>query len=497
MKMDNSYFQNKFIIIYPFIPLITKSGNKFAGFKFRALDIQHYIPRYTNTNKPQRKELRIFFDGLLRQIKTQNGEYLTGLGYSVHTFNGTLENKEKELNRVRNNIELLYFLFNQSNNNFGTSFPKFYVVDEINKHVDKDYLYSFRFIENLENSIHHFILSKKAFLKRPEIIPIRIKSNHYIQEPYINSHWEKRISKSFSECFYRGLFWANNVKDPEKRIIEKIISSTIAVETMVKIPKRRKKSKWSVTFAEQVMRQLKVEFPEVGQAYMDRMKSALEQAANVRSNIVHARDVYEIISTNEYPHKNSDTRINFDGNRYIFAHDLLYEIFDILVNKKISGDNTTAGIRFSNLIERIYPNKDIVNSTVCMIEKKDDFFKVLTNLNKMKTYDSNGIVSRKMGVIIKFINDNSKKLRKRTVPFELIPNLKKLNNDERGWKIISDINVPIEKWNRTTVFDAEKIKYYKAIDGLVDFLDFLSNYVLYRNIEINNKNRNKLSNNNK
>jgi len=483
----SSYFRDRIVVVYPFIPLITKDGNEFSGFKFRSLDIRHYIPRYENTRKPRSRSLKDFFDGLLRQIRTQNCEYLVGLGYSIHKFDGSEDDKERVLNKVRNDVELLYFIFGQSNNAYDTAFPKFYVIGRVTRFEREDFLFSFELVENLERSTHYFVLKNPTEEDRNRTISLRMKSSHFVQEPSINESWKRRISKRLSERLYRGIFWANNVKDRERRVIEKIISSTIAVESILKI-KKRKGEKWHEAFARVVIDELKSDITDISDEHLVRARQAFEQAANVRSGVVHGRKIYEHICSERHGLANDDIRLNFDDSRYYFVHDLLYEIFEISVNKKIFGDEITSGIRFKNLLAKIYPNKDKLNLVFNKIGGGAEIFKILKDLNGLKEHDTAGVNPQRLGVIIEFINDSSKKLLEKGIPYECVGRLRDLVRSEKGWSKIYEMSGAVEKWSiNAPVLNSEKIAIYSSANGLVDFLHFLSNYIMDKAIKRNHR----------
>lgn len=488
----NNYFKNKIIIIYPFIPLIVKNGNEFSGFKFKSLEIRHYIPIYSNIAKPKSKDLRSFFDGLIRQIITQRGEKLSGLGYSVHLYDGTEEDKEKKLNELRDEIELLYFLFHQSNNQYETAFPKFYVLDRINKFEKEEFNYSFELWENLERSTHYFLLSKKIDSRR-ETIPIRIKTSNYIQEPFIDVFWKRRLTKRLidRQRILRGIFWANNVKDRERRAIEKIVASTIAVETMLNIPKNYKEklkvSTWSEAFAMLAIKKMRSAFPEISKGYLDKAKQAFIQAVKTRSDVVHGRNVYELVATDENSKKYSDIKIKFGDERYFFVYDILYEIFEILLYKKISGDKVVSGIRFENLLKKIYPNKDTIDSTISMVQQRKNIFTILANLRDLKEYDITGITSKKLALIITYINNNSSELTRLSIPFKNLGKLSDAIRKEKGWLELHELGQEVEAWNIKSIWTKERLEKLRSVNGFKVFLQFLSHFVMVKSVERNRR----------
>lgn len=482
-----NYFNNKIIIIYPFIPFVIKGENDYSGLNFGLLDIKHYIPRYINCNIIEDNQLKEFFDGLLRQIITKDGKYLLGLGYSVHTYDGSEEEKEEILNTIRNQIELLYFLFQHDNHSFSSSFPKFYFVDRVNKFDNEEYLYSFELWEGIEKSSHHLILKKDSKRLEQERISLEIKTDQFIQEPNFRDYWKESIKELDNE-FFRGLFWANNVKDQEKRIIEKIISAAIAIETLVEIPRGYKEkysvSEWSEAFAKLVMEDLHSQYSGIEGIYLKRIERALIQAANVRSNVVHGRELYEFFYANNRIVAEKDIRINFDGDRYIYIHDFLYEIFDIIVHKKISKDEITSGIRFQTLVDRIYPNKDIINSAMQFLEKDEiEFFEFLKTFKNLKRHDHNGINNCYIGRIIKYINDHKKSIEKEKVDFDEIPKLTDLINSENGWLMLHELAEKIGKPSNDEVWNKRKLKIYGGVRGLEKFIVFLSDFVMNKHLE--------------
>lgn len=476
-------FKNKLIVIYPFIPLVILGEDKFAGIKFRNLDVRFYVPRYTNLKKPQ-KDIKNFFDCLLPQLVLNDGRFPVGLGYSIFTFK-TDEDKEKILAKIRGDIELFYYLSHKNNGPVrGLNFPKFYYIDNISNYSNKDYKYSFEFHEELETQEHHMIYTDDKINNHK--ILIKFKEDTFIQDLFLTDDWKKFIKKRNSYRFKNAIFWINRSRDEEKTQLEKIIFGVMALENVLDFNKKD-----SEKFADSIIKRLGASLNGITKEKTDRFRVALIQAYKVRSGIVHGGIIKEGLHIeNRTPSR--DTLLNFGGSRYYQLSYVLTAVFDILLESSIFGNGFVSTFRSKKLIDSIYPNREclsLARASISGLEPSIESFQILgRKLLGIKEYEHIDINTGDLGAINSFINKLVEKTEESlALPDFRIDSLARLIRDPKSLNYLRKIAEELDKWKDRYMFadtfvplKNREVLIGDATEGLVGYLNFLAHYILIR-----------------
>lgn len=461
MKIENYYFKNKIIVFYPFYFLNITKNKKYKGYNFRSLNIRH-LPYYKQTverDKPC-KTLKNFFDKLLRS-KFSFVDGYSGMGYSVHEFsNGNLEKKLKEINE---DIELLFFILNNTIKDVDTSFPKYYIITNVSycKTCISFYFYK-EFIDLYSYQYEVMYDDDQINKKYKQVIDIKRGNLH---SPCLDARWKKFFSDDISPKIYWGIYWHNKTLSKAIGELEKIIFSVFALENILNLSYQNEDS-----FAKEIVDELELsrEDPRVCV-----FCSFIRQAHKLRSGIVHGLNC----SSREL-----DFRGKCGGGKYYKLYDYLNDAFKLIIKKRITGSNIS-DIQKDILLNSIYPNKNRVDEFRKFI-KKNKSFNSLYLLRNMRRNDSVDIDKNNLNEIILFTNEYAKKIIKKDI--DSVGSL--IKNDE--WKKIDDLATKIDDDSRYGWVEYGFEIYY-SIQGLVDFLKFLSNYVMRESLKTERKKESK------
>jgi len=478
-----NYFDNTLIVIYPFIPFVIRDSNHFEGIKFRNLNIRH-LTQYKDVKKP-REPLISFLENLRKNMVTDDGKYILALGYSVHHYSGGITAKESLMNRLKTNIEYLYYLF-ERNRTLNLSYPKFYLVDNIRVFDDGDFQYGFEITEELQDKQYQMIY--KDIEKNNYKITLKLKYENFIQDipnsPFAN--YLKRVSNT-STSLYRGIFWINRSRDTQRTNIERVLASVIAIENLLGFKRLR-----SEDFAERIIEKLtkNITFTQIEKQRLTFLKSTLIQAYDVRSGIVHGRKIFDAVEQDRYARKNIDLKVNIEGYRYYHLNYVIEEIFDLLLLQKVSSDSISQEIKIGNFVENLFPNRLAMNDIIQKIEKEktesnlEGYILIGRILNKLKRNDVIGLDSVKLGQIINFVNNCNSTLKDNGIEIPIIDNLGNLRRHDYSFKQLRDIINKIELFDKnnffssTVIYKKKDVELSTANQGLIIFLELLSYYVI-------------------
>lgn len=471
MKKENIYFKNRIIVLYPFHFInIAPDGKYLTGLKFRSLKIRHlpYRPNTIKTEKPN-KILKSFFDDILKKFHFI--DRFEGVGYSIHKYqDGKLE---EAILKIKEDIELLYYLFEKSNHKINTKFPKFYLIKDI-IYYKETARFGCSFYEDYNDSyISQHITFYDNEIDKNYLIYFKTKASNLYQ-PAMDEEWKKFfLKKEIPPEIFWGIYWYNKAKDETRDKIEKIVYLVIALENILDLSYQN-----TDAFVLKIKEELELNSRDNRVCVFC---SFIRQAHKSRCGIVHG------VSESE----SMKLRAEWGKEKYFDLDFYLSEAFRIVLDKKISGQQPILDFRKEILLDKIYPNKakldDFWKVAKKEIQNKDDVTLAFKTLRDFKKYDDIGIDKNSVGRIIQYVNLNAKKIFNREIKIEAINDLiedKNLRGDLRN------LATELEKQNEVNL-SHKTIDLYIASDGLANFIEFLDNYVVHKNIElINNKNVN-------
>ncbi|MFA6492665.1 MAG: hypothetical protein WCV58_00795 [Patescibacteria group bacterium] len=466
MKKENTFFKNRLIVLYPFHFInYTPDGKHLTGSKFRSLKIRH-LPYHPNTKKTEKpnKILKAFFDDLFRKFYFIDG--FNGVGYSIHRYQDG--KADDTMVKIKEDIELLYYIFERSNHKINTKFPKFYLIKDINYYKETARFGCSFYEDYIDPSVNSYITFYNNEIDKNYLTYFKTKAGNLYQ-PSIDKEWEKFFSKKqiLPEIFW-GIYWYNKAKDETRDKIEKIVYLVIALENILDLSYQN-----TDEFALKIKNELELNSNDNRVCVFC---SFIRQAHKSRCGIVHGIENTEELKL----------RAEWGKEKYFNLDFYLSESFKIIIDKKISGQ-PIPDFRKNILLERIYPNKAKLDDFWKIAKKKkqiqDDITMAFRSLRDFKQYDDIGIDKNLVSKVIQYINLYSKSVFNREIRVEAINNL---IQDKSAWQDIRNLITELEKQNGG-LLSQKTIEAYMAMDGLIDFLNFLCNYIMHKNIELMNK----------
>lgn len=288
-----------------------------------------------------------------------------------------------------------------------------------------------------------------------------------VYQPAVGEEWERFFKKKTlpNEILW-GIYWYNKAKDETRERVEKIVNLVIALENILDLSYQN-----TDAFALKIKNELELNSCDNRVCVFC---SFIRQAHKARCGIVHGVKDEELKLRGEW------------GKEKYFDLDFyLSESFKIILDKMVSG-RPVADFRKNILLERIYPNKAKLDDFWKIAKKKTqtkaDVVSAFKSLRDFKVYDDIGIDKDLVDKVIEYINARAKGLFNREIQINSIGNLIK---DKSTWEDMRNLTTELEK--DTGLLAQKTIETYMALDGLTDFLNFLSNYIMYKNIELSNK----------
>lgn len=469
MKKENTYFKNKMIVLYPFNVInFTPDGKHYTGFKFPSLQIRH-LPYFQQTKQSEKpcKILERFFGDLLKKLLVI--DKATQFGYSIHDYDAG--NAEETISKVKEEIELLYYVIEKSNNRIGTEFPKYYLIKDITYFNDRTLKFYFSLYgEYIDNFIYDHISYYDNDIDKNSHIYFNLKTGN-IYQPSIDQEWKVFLAQENipSEIFW-GVYWYNKAQDKTRDSVEKIVHLVISLENILDLDRPNEDN-----FTKDIINELELNRNDKRVCVFC---SFIKQAHKMRSGIVHGG-----LRTSGFKFS---LRGNYGGKEYFDLNFYLAEAFRLIIDKKVTGV-PVSDYRKNYLLDRIYPNK----------AKLDDFWKIAKNrrqtendiiltfqtLRGFKERENIGINNNLINKVVEYINAHSGKIIDASITLKLVAELIK---DKNEWKHIRDLAAELDMKQMETLSLAT-IEKYKAREGLIDFLNFLDDYLMSKSIELSNK----------
>ena len=473
--MINNYFQNKIVIIYPFLPLEIVRDHAYRGINFRSLNIKPFAPGLKGWRKPK-SDLYGLLIKFYSKLITPEGSGLMGFGYSVHELSENVYEKDTVLGKIRDDIELMYYIFRINTLNISTSFPKFYVIDRVQIFEEKDYEAGFDFIEELQFSSYKMIYQDLSIGAK---IPFSLKER-LVYGLYVPGIWKRYTAlRKFPTNLSRAIFWINRANDRERTVIEKIMYSVISLENFLNFNKLDSES-----FAKTVVDELKRATSSSQVKELTLLKQILIQAYDVRSGIVHGREIYADRYAEKYAKKESDIRVNIDGDRYIYLNIIIEKIFSTLLRNRLSKDRYDIQFNTEYLLEDLVPNKEFFREAVELIIKNKvqadgaGFAVIGKILSKLKSRDFVGVSGEKVGVILGYYNRAIPSLSFDSEKLPVVSSFATLKKQENSWEDAYKVSQYFEDMKITELENFKDRDLFSVFNGYAIFFDWLYYYLL-------------------